>query len=261
MTIGTKKTASAQALRAVRTSQEASSASQGVPTLTATPIATKYMYIPVLTDNSGAGMQPAFSYTYDASTARQTTASLLESATGVSPWSVSGQQMESTDRSAKGGPLTEVGAYHYIIWANYKWAEYSYGYCDVTCVYMDAWSLDHWQGSLTDYNPNPQCYHCGATGYVNYAYPAFTTNPNYVVGLTSHYPSWTRNQNQYWTYSFAADFAGFVTYQTTASYGSITSVTWSRTSAGCGSGTALWGNGNDPVAAPIVQANCWNYPK
>lgn len=113
------------------------------------------------------------------------------------------------------------GDVHKYVWANYKWVEYAFG-----CAHCNPWwewHLNHFQG--------------------------------HQVELTRARSPWIRNSGQLQTYGFTLSFADYLSLQDLATYGSITSMTYSYQS-GCSGKRLLWGNGTDPASAPIGQASC-----
>lgn len=264
--LGSSTSASIRA-HPVTTSWTPTSSSQvttSASTLTQTYLSTKYTYIKVLAETSSNGMKAHFEYTYDSSTGVgiQTSASVVISGTGVSPWTVSGSAEESTSRQYS-RPKNVSGDYHSNIFVNYSFHKSLITYCSKFCSSYYAWEIGSWTGAITDDDPNPACNHCSySVGVVPYKYPAYTTNPNYSTPLTTSSPSATRNQGQTFNYSFKFDFAGFVGVTARSSYGSITSVTWTRLSSGCSAPRSpnVWGNGYPPAQAPIEQANCFKQP-
>ena len=227
--------------------------------------ATAFNYAPVLAENSGAGMKVHLEYTHTTSLFRQTSANVVVSPTGTAPWSAGGTLTEQADRSTS-KPWNANGSYHYYAWVNYRWYKWKHISCGIhRCSTVNhKWKLNWWTGDITDNNPNPACNGCrNSVGQVPYKVPAYTTNRNYTVPLDAvHSPSLTRESVISHSYGFQADFAGFVSINDTATYGHITSVTWSYVAPQslCGQDRLLWGNGNIVSQIPIVQANCFTRP-
>jgi hypothetical protein len=250
---------------------------------TAVQIGTSYRYIPVLALNSSPGMRVAFSYTFDTSTTKQTLAgaaiSVNSENTGFDPFSVSGSTIESSDRQFQ-RHVYESGAYHRIIWANYKWVEDQATECTGVhqpCTITDKWTLDHWQGSIGQFNPNFECVKRGHKNrhhvrvclkhaqirVVSYKVPGFTyCGGNCTLQLTKNHPDATRDSVNSQEYDFQLAVAGFLGLDAQAAYGTITSVTWHWQKHGCSApkSRVLWGHDSDPVDAPVVQASCIRLP-
>jgi hypothetical protein len=183
---------------------------------------------------------------------------------GTAPFSV-GSFLEETNGRTYSKPYNVSNSYHRYVWANYGFWKWRVQTCGIRgCLRLKhKWIIHDWTGDLTDNNPNPSCNGCTTTvGKVDYDVPPYTTNYNYTVPLTINSPSATRQSSITYAYGFFADFAGFVTIHSKATYGNITSVTWNRLSTGCSSPNErlLWGNGYSVPSAPIVQANCFQRP-
>jgi hypothetical protein len=249
-----------------------------------TQIGTSYRWIPVLALNNAGGMRADFDYTYDSSTAKQTTAGIAVSvegpmSTSFGPLTVSGSSTESTDRSLA-RDLYAHGDYHKIIWVRYLWVEnQTTGCLKRGCVTTDTWSLDHWQGSIGQYDPDLKCVRrahknrqkCltkATVGVVDYQPPALKPShcaEDYcLTTLTSREPDLTRNTVNSQMYDFQLNVAGFLGLDSQGAYGNITSVTWNWTKHGCSGGgkqRVLWGYRSDPYDAAILQASCTTPPK
>jgi hypothetical protein len=260
-------------------------AAPGFPANSAAQIASSYRYIPVLALNDAPGMRATFTYTFDASTSKQTTAgtalALNAGDAGFGPFSASSSTTESTDRSLT-RHVYETGNYHKIIWADYKWIEDAElvgcgkGGCAAA---THTWSLSHWQGSIGQFNPNTACIRSvhrkgrkickkkAIVGIVHYAPPKFRSSQcasNFcLTTLRRNSPDLTRNTVQTQTYDFQLDVAGFLGLDSQSAYGSITSVTWYWTKRGCNGNKSrvLWGYKSDPITAPILQASCMKVPR
>jgi hypothetical protein len=81
------------------------------------------------------------------------------------------------------------------------------------------------------------------------------TDPNHRVELIPARSPWIRDSGQLKQYGFTLSFAGYLALQDLATYGRITSMTYAY-SSGCSGNRILWGDGTDPVDAPIVQVSC-----
>jgi hypothetical protein len=240
-------------------------AGQALDSASETQIGTSYRWIPVLALNSAGGMRADFDYTYDSSTAKQTIAGLAVSvegptSTSFGPFTASGSSTESTDRSLQRNVYVH-GDYHKIIWVKYRWIENQTIACNkFGCVTTDTWSLDHWQGSIGQYNPDlkcvkrahrnrQKCLKKAKVGVVDYKPPALKpshcADDDCLTTLTSREPDLTRNEVNSQMYDFQLNVAGFLGLDSQGAYGNITSVTWNWTSTaapatascGCSGGT------------------------
>jgi hypothetical protein len=128
---------------AVMTTLPAGSTAGVTPTLTSATKDTKFAWVPVLADNSGAGEETDINYTFNSSVARQTKVTAATSLTDSSPWNASGEQEESTDRDAS-TDWNEAGSYHEYIWAKYAFRKTSLTLCTHWVhdnLFVDARSL------------------------------------------------------------------------------------------------------------------------
>jgi len=213
-----------------------------------------YRYLRVLAFNSAAGMATTFLYTFTDSTAQQTQAKIAFSWNDVD-FSAGNYMMEGKARTVE-APWNKSGDYHRYVWANYRWRHMHYWYCDpyAYCTQWYEWQPWYFQGTVSDYDPDK-----GPSGKVigtiTYTQPTFDTNPNHQVKLTDATSPWTRSSGQIKEYGFSLDVAGMLALTDKATYGSITWVRWTKIS-GCSKTRVLWGDGTDPVNAPIVQASC-----
>jgi len=249
-----------------------------------TQIGTTYRWIPVLALNDSGGMRADFDYTFDSSTSKQTVAGIAVSAEGPTssnfgPFTVSGSSTESSDRSLSRN-LYVNGNYHKMIWVRYRWVEDQTTACNkFGCVTTNTWSLDHWQGSIGQYNPDLKCVQRAhrnhqkclkkvRVGVVAYKPPAL--KPSHcakdfcLTTLTSRAPDLTRNTVNSQMYDFQLNVAGFLGLDSQGAYGSITAVTWNWAQRGCSGGgkqRVLWGYRSDPFDARILQASCTKPPK
>jgi hypothetical protein len=246
-------------------------------------IATSYRWIPVLALNDAAGMRADFNFTFDKSTAMQTVAGLAVSVEGpdsssFGPFTVSGSSTESTGRSLSRDVFV-TGDYHKIIWVRYRWVENQTEGCNkLGCVFTNTWSLDHWQGSIGQYNPDLKCVQRARgnhqkclkkviVGVVDYKPPALTragcARDFCLTTLTRFEPDLIRSTVNSQMYDFQLDVAGFLGLDSQGAYGSITSVTWHWAARGCSGGgkrRVLWGYRSDPDDARILQASCTKPP-
>ena len=247
-------------------------------------IATSYRWIPVLALNDASGMRADFEYTFDRSTAMQTIAGLAVSvegptSTSFGPFTASGSSTESTDRSLTRDVFVH-GDYHKIIWVRYRWVENQMEGCNkFGCVFTNTWSLDHWQGSIGQYNPdlkcvqraprnNQKCLRRAIIGIVDYKPPALKpadcAHDFCLTTLTRFSPGLTRHTVNSQMYDFQLNVAGFLGLDSQGAYGTITSVTWHWAEQGCSGGgrkRVLWGYRSDPDDARILQASCTKPPK
>jgi hypothetical protein len=248
-----------------------------------TQIATSYRWIPVLALNDAGGMRADFNYTFDRSTAMQTIAGVAVSVEGpetssFGPFTASGSSTESTGRSLTRDVLVH-GAYHKIIWVRYRWDENQTEGCNkFGCVTTNTWTLDHWQGSIGQYNPDlrcvqrapgnsQKCLRKARIGVVDYKQPALTpagcARDFCLTDLTNREPDLIRRTVNSQTYDFQLNVAGFLGLNSQGAYGSITSVTWHWAQRGCSGGgrkRLLWGFRSDPFDARILQASCTKPP-
>jgi hypothetical protein len=226
--------------------------------VTADLIATHYRYVRVLAENSGAGMSTQLAYTYNSSTARQTVIDSAVSANGAS-WGVGGGVLGETN-SGVTAYWREKGIYHDYVWASYMFAEYKSTSCSCGgCTTVYEWVPDHFEGSVTDNNPNT--WKDGSTiGVVKYTVPPFT----YCGGqgtcwftLTPSNSGFSRSPATRQDYSSELSFAGFLSVKEQAT-GSIARQTWWYQPSGCSAPNSriIWGDNADPASAAIVQADC-----
>jgi hypothetical protein len=246
-------------------------------------IGTSYRWIPVLALNDVGGMRADFEYTFDRSTAMQTVAGLAVSvegpdSTSFGPFVASGSSTESTGRSLARDVFV-TGDYHKIIWVRYRWVENQTIACNkFGCTTTSTWSLDHWQGSIGQYNPDLKCVQRAPgnrqkclkkviVGVVDYKPPALApagcAHDFCLTTLSRATPDLTRQTVNSQMYGFQLDVAGFLGLGSQGAYGSITAVTWHWAQRGCSGGgrkRVLWGYRSDPDDAPILQASCTKPP-
>jgi hypothetical protein len=237
------------------------------PNLSGTPSAVRrhvgsgHSYVPVVAENSGGGIHTDFLMTHTTSTDRQTRVQAAISVDGTAPFTVGSFWEEQTGRNYSIHWKVDQG-YHKFVWANYGFWKWNYQTCGIRgCVNAKYRWLPHdWTGDLTDDNTDPPCNGCkGKVGKVDYNVPPMTTKRDNTVVLDTHTSPIERDTSITKTYGFSLDFAGFVSVDSKATYGNITSVTWTYLSAGCSSSgyqRLLWGNGYTVTDAPIVQASC-----
>lgn len=235
-----------------------------------------YRYIPVVPLNSGYGEQVSFSYSPSSSVQRQSLVDIAGQFGSGGSWSVHGEHLEEQDRSSTAPFTPSAGRYHGWVWGNYKFREVSVRTCypNGHCMYHNEWHVHHFQGQLTDTNPDGCKQHhpgfCAPIGFVPYREPRFTPgNPghNYVVILSAQNTPWQRQTGQYTENSaggaFYLPFAGGVQLDTTTNYGSITSISYSVFATGnCPAATnvkVVWGYNDDPEDAGRVNADCVTY--
>ena len=137
--------------------------------------------------------------------------------------------------------------------------------------------LDHWQGSIGQFNPNYECVRRGHENshhmrvclkkkqikVASYKIPSFTyCGGNCTTQLTETHPDATRSTVNSHEYDFQLAAAGFLGLDSQAAYGTITSVTWHWRKQGCSApkSRVLWGHDSDPAVAPVMQASCMKLP-
>jgi hypothetical protein len=87
-----------------------------------------------------------------------TAVSVASEGSSFGSFAASASSTESTDRSLN-RDFYANGGYHKIIWVRYKWVEDQSSACNHIsgCTLTDKWSLNHWQGSIGQYNPDLNC--------------------------------------------------------------------------------------------------------
>jgi len=234
-----------------------------------------YRYIPIAPLNSGIGEQATLNYSPSRSVSRQTLVDIAASTPigqGTLSWSVHNEHIEEQSRGVS-SPWNKYGAYHNWVWGNYQFRRHKQCWqvlhpTETLCKYK--WIAHHFQGQLTDNNPDTCRQHspgvCRPIGYVPYVVPPFTRGgpqDNYVVKLYQANSPWSRSTEVSTENTaggnFYLPFAGGIGADTTTVYGSITSVTYNWIpSPNCGSGyqRVIWGYRNDPVQSKYVQGDC-----
>jgi hypothetical protein len=228
------------------------------PLIDGTVIATQYRYTPVVIFNNGNGLEGTFTYSSSSGASVYETQAQATVSIGGGPWAIGNYVMESQARDSV-SPWQETNGFHMTLWANYLYDEIRY--VDPSLNYYDyTWEIDHFTGALTDNDPDT-----GSNGKViherTYTSPAFTTNFNYTIPITSSgQKGYTRNFDQNQTSAFDADLGAWFTIEAQASYDTDTSMSWSYESGGCSGGMTryVWGANTDPGATNIVQADCEN---
>lgn len=221
-------------------------------------------HVPVIALNSGNGMSASFTMTHTTSTDRQTQVQVAWSYNGLAPFTA-GSFIEEQKGRTYATEFDKNQSYHKYVWANYNsWKWYSQACTIHGCLRARYnWEAHDWTGDLTDDNPDPACNKCSKVGVVDYKVPAYTTHSSDTVLLSPNgQKSATEGSDIAYSYGESLDFAGFLQVSAKATYGNITSVTWTATSSGCSSPNSrlLWGNGKSVPNAPIVQANCFARP-
>jgi hypothetical protein len=287
--VGHATTATASAITNPDTSKPELAAKQPVPpglspdSASEMQIGTSFRWIPVLALNDAGGMRADFDYSYDSSTAKQTEAGLAVSvegpmSTSFGPFGFGGTSTESTDRSLTRNVYVH-GDYHKIIWVRYRWVEnQTIGCLKRGCTTTDTWSLDHWQGSIGQFDPDLKCVERARknrqkclrkvrVGVVAYKAPAFRRSncgdDFCLTTLSEREPDFMRQTVNTQMYDFQLNVAGFLGLDSQGAYGTITSVTWNWTKHGCSGGgrkRVLWGYRSDPDDTPILQASCMKPP-
>ncbi len=208
-----------------------------------------YRYIRILAYNCAKGMSCDLTYRVGSSDTRETKAQVAISYGGT--WSAGGFLLEETSREGE-SHWKQTGAYHRYVWANYKWVKYAF-----SCAHCNPWwewHLHHWQGTISDYNPNKN--KSGQTiGTVKYSPPPLDRDRDHRVVLNADNSPWKRATGQYQEYGFQLSFADFLGLKSKATYATNTLMTWKAVD-GCSGERWLWGDGVDPYDAPIVQASC-----
>lgn len=222
----------------------------------------KYRYIPITPLNSGHGIQAVLAYTTDSSTSRQTQVTFAFNDGGAG-WSLGGDVLEENSRHVV-APYTLSGTNHYWMWASYRFVETRVGCGHPTCVYQ--WNADYFSGNLSLWNPDCCIGRGSPIGNVQYPVPKFHPGPGnaYWFELSPHNSGWSRDSGTRRQSTaggtFTFPFASTIGSNSVTTYGSVTSVTynWIRSGACTSSDTrVIWGYKVDPVAAEIVQANCY----
>ncbi len=228
-----------------------------------TAIADTYRYSPITPLNSAPGLHAVLSYTYSTSVQRQSDFELPTDAGDV--LGLTDNQIEQTDRSVSSGWTASKGEYHRWIWADYYFVEYAIAVVKGGWI---QWEPDHFQGTVTDSNPNKAPKHKKAIGKLNFYVSRVNCGPghNWCVKITSNSLPWSRSTGQDEENDLGANFTlggikGVIgptlSLEDLTTYGSITSVTWSY-EKGCPKGDTriVYGYHNDPVAAGRVLAAC-----
>ncbi len=246
--LGATASATAQAV-AVGPPLITSGIGEEIEPVSVTVVEEGYRYIRILAYNCAKGMTCDLTYTYTEGTSRETQAEIAYTYGGT--WSAGGMLLEERGRTVE-THWKKSGNYHRYVWANYKWLKYAYN-----CAHCNPWwewHLHHFQGTISDYNPNSNA-NGRVIGTLSYSPPPLDTDPNHQVPLTRDNSPWTRDTGQYKKYGFTLSFAGYLGLESLATYGKITSMKYAY-ALGCSGKRILWGDGTDPVDAPIVQASC-----
>jgi hypothetical protein len=225
----------------------------------------KYRYSPITPLNSAPGLHVKLTYTYSTSVQKQSEFELPTTASGGV--SLTSNQTEETDRSVKSG-IKENDGYHRWVWANYHLVYYLI--CAPRNCYHE-WEPDHFQGTVTDNNPNIHKGHTKPIGRVKFTQPKFDAGPggNWAVPITRNSIPFERETGTRQENYNGIDFSlgklpvvnnvqvagGSLKLGTLMTYGSITDVSWSY-KKGCPHTRYVWGVGTDPVAATRVMASC-----
>jgi hypothetical protein len=229
-----------------------------------TEIAHVYRYSPITPLNSASGLHTTLSYTYETSVAKQSEFELPSTQYGGI--SLTDNQLEETDRTVMTG-IKEKDNYHRWIWANYYFIDYAIAVVHGGWI---QWEPDHFQGTVTDNNPNKHKKQAKKTiGKVNYKQPQYRRGPggSWAVPILPTSLPFTRSNGTRQENTLGIDFTlgslpahisgGDLKLQDLMTYASITSVTWTYI-RGCPKRhtRVVFGPGTDPVAAGRVMAAC-----
>ena len=228
-----------------------------------------YRYSPITPLNSAPGLHAELKYTYTSAVTRQSEFELPT--TQYISLSLTGNQVEENDRSVSTG-IKKDGNYHRWVWADYYFIEYLIG-CSKCGSYIQ-WQPDHFQGQVTDNNPDRHHKHDKKPiGHLAWKQPAFNRGPGggWRVKITSDSipfkrSSGNRQENEIGIGFTLGDLSkylvgGSMKLQDLMTYGSITEVTWTyqntrKNHCGRGYTRVLFAYHTDPVAAGRIQAAC-----
>jgi hypothetical protein len=196
-------------------------------------------YPVVFANNSAGGTESNMTYTYSASSTRQTITSVTYSNDGLR-WGIAGDSEETKQRTGSQGPIKEVGSYHWYWTAEYTFREY----CNAPrggCLSW-WWSPLKWDGQIY------------ASSHTH------TPPPNRYARVFVGPYTRTTGQSHSFSDSFFCCVPGLQIANTSkAQYGDITVMMWQRNPATtCAAPRTIWIYGNNDYwnNSDEVYVNC-----
>lgn len=147
----------------------------GTIAMTKTRVYNRYRYSPITPLNDAVGLHAQLKYTYSTSTGVAKQAKFDLPTTAYGGLTLTGGQLEETDRGASNG-IQKDGKYNRWIWANYQPIYYQY-IIGGRYGYEYQWEPDHWAGQITDSNPNAPPGSSTPIGQKGFGQPAFNAGP------------------------------------------------------------------------------------
>lgn len=223
-----------------------------------------YRYSPITPLNDAPGLHATLKYTYTSSTSMQSEFELPT--TQYISVGLTDNQVEQTGRSTSTGVHQDKN-YHRFIWADYYLIEYLIGVPHAGS-YLE-WEPDHFQGRVSDYNPNIAKKGGKPIGHLAFKQPRFNPGPggNWAVPIGKNSEPFTRSDGKRQENSIGYAFTlgplpqgvmgGGIKLQDLMTYGSITWVSW-KYEKGCPSGHTryVFAYHTDPVAAGRILTVC-----